>query len=204
MALLLFKTIPTKFTIAGIAAGFTGLIILILPSIDEGESSWIGIIFLIFSSISWALGSLYSKPISEVSTKKRILLSTGMFMSIGGISLIIVAIFTGSSITTDLETIFYPIDGVSNSFLYLTLVCTAIGYAIFYWLLDRTTPSLANTFAYILPVVAVFLGWLLLDEYITTTTVIATGIISGGVALMIVSPSSSKITHKSNTGEAED
>lgn len=203
MALLLFKTIPTKFTIAGIAAGFTGLIILILPTIDEGESSWIGIIFLILSSISWALGTLYSKPTSKFSTKKSILLSTGMFMSIGGISLIIVAIFTGSSIISDLDTIFYPINGLLNSFLYLTLVCTAIGYTIFYWLLDTTTPSLANTFAYILPVVAVFLGWLLLDESITTTTVISTGIISGGVALMLVSPSSSKSTNKSK-GEAED
>ena len=202
LALLLLKTIPAKFTIAGIAAGFTGLIILILPTIDEGESSWIGIIFLILSSISWALGSLCSKPVSKFSTKKSILLSTGMFMSIGGISLIVIAIVTGSLIISDLDTIFYPNNGLLNSFLYLTLVCTAIGYTIFYWLLDTTTPSLANTFAYIVPVVAVFLGWVLLDESITTTTILATGIISGGVALMIVSPSFSNSTNKSD-GESE-
>jgi drug/metabolite transporter (DMT)-like permease len=184
MALLFFKTIPAKFTIAGIAAGFTGLIILILPTIDEGESIWIGIVFLIFSSVSWALGSLYSKPIGEVSTKKKgILLSTGMFMSIGGILLIIVAMSTGSLISSDLDTIFKPTNDLLISFIYLTLVCTAIGYTIFYWLLETTTPSLANTFAYIVPVVAVFLGWILLDESITASTIIATGIISGGVAL---------------------
>lgn len=123
-------------------------------------------------------------------------------MSVGGISLIVIAIFTGSPIISDLDTIFYPINGPLNSFLYLTLVCTAIGYTIFYWLLETTTPSLANTFVYIVPVVAVFLGWILLEESITTTTIIATAIISGGVALMIVSPSFSKSTNKSNK-EAE-
>ena len=199
MALLIFKIIPTKFTIAGIATGFTGLIILILPTINQNESSWIGITLLILSSISWALGSLYSKPSSEGGSKKSILLSTGMFMLVGGIAQIVIAIFIGSSIISDLDTIFYPINDLLNSFLYLTFVCTAIGYTIFYWLLDTTTPSLANTFAYIVPVVAVFLGWILLDESITTITVISTGIISGGVALMIVSPSFSKSTNKSNS-----
>lgn len=199
MALLIFKTIPTKFTIAGIATGFTGLIILILPTIDQSKSSWIGITLLIFSSISWAIGSLYSKPISEFGSKKSILLSTGMFMLVGGIALIVIAILIGSSIISDLYTIFYPINGLLNSFLYLTFVCTAIGYMIFYWLLDTTTPSSANTFAYIVPVVAVFLGWILLNESITTTTFISTGIISGGVALMIVSPSFSKSRNKSTS-----
>jgi drug/metabolite transporter (DMT)-like permease len=68
--------------------------------------------------------------------------------------------------------------------------------------LETTTPSLANTFAYIVPVVAVFLGWILLNESITASTIIATGIISGGVALMIISPSFSKSTNKS-TGEVK-
>jgi drug/metabolite transporter (DMT)-like permease len=67
-------------------------------------------------------------------------------------------------------------------------------YSIFYWL-ESTTPSLANTFAYIVPVMAVFLGWVILNESITTQTVIATGIISAGVAMMMmmINPSFKKI-----------
>jgi drug/metabolite transporter (DMT)-like permease len=67
-------------------------------------------------------------------------------------------------------------------------------HSIFYWL-ESTTPSLANTFAYIVPVMAVFLGWVILNESITTQTVIATGIISAGVAMMmmIINPSFKKI-----------
>lgn len=66
-------------------------------------------------------------------------------------------------------------------------------YSIFYWL-ESTTPSLANTFVYIVPVMAVFLGWVILNESITTQTVIATGIISAGVAMMMmINPSFKKI-----------
>src|SRR5690606_14174235 len=110
--------------------------------------------------------------------------------------LIVIAIFPGSSIISDMYIIMFSINGPLGSFLYLTLICTATGYVIFYWLLETTTPSLANTFAYIVPVVAVFLGWMILDEHITNTTIIATVIISGVVALMISSPSFPKTTNK--------
>lgn len=200
-ALLLYKTIPTKLTTAGVAAGFMGLIILVLPTIDQGESRGIGIVLLAFSSICWALGSLYSRPVDETTTGKSVLLHTGMFMIIGGILLIIVAIFTGASVTLDIEMLLSTTNGLLISFLYLTLICTAIGYATFYWLLESTTPSLANTFAYIVPVVAVLLGWALLNESISIATLVATGVISGGVALMVISPSSStpSYTNKKST-----
>jgi drug/metabolite transporter (DMT)-like permease len=190
LALFLYKAIPTKLTTTGIAAGFIGLIILVLPTIDQGESHGIGIVLLVLSSICWGLGSLYSRPVDETTTGKRVLVPTGMFMIIGGILLIIVAIFTGASVTSDIEMLLSAKNGLLISFLYLTLVCTAIGYATFYWLLESTTPSLANTFAYIVPMVAVFLGWALLNESISIATLVATGVISGGVALMIIGPSS--------------
>jgi drug/metabolite transporter (DMT)-like permease len=72
------------------------------------------------------------------------------------------------------------------------LVCTAVGYAIFYWLLGSTTPPLANTFAYIVPVIAVFLGWVILGESINSQTIIATVVISAGVAMMIINPAPKK------------
>ncbi len=82
------------------------------------------------------------------------------------------------------------------AFLFLTLICTVIGYAEFYWLLEASTASLANTFAYIVPVVAVILGWIILHGVITDQTIIATCVISIGVSLMVLSPS--QITLSSN------
>jgi drug/metabolite transporter (DMT)-like permease len=63
-----------------------------------------------------------------------------------------------------------------------------VGFTDFYWLLRVTTPSLANTFAYVSPVIAVILGWVLLHESITITTVVAMIVILMGVALMVTTP----------------
>jgi len=113
-------------------------------------------------------------------------------MTLGGLILLAIWVITGTGEVSPLNTLFSPKDNLLVSFLFLTLVCTAIGYAIFYWLLGSTTPSLANTFAYIVPVIAVFLGWVILGESISSQTIIATVVISAGVAMMIISPSSKK------------
>jgi drug/metabolite transporter (DMT)-like permease len=194
--LMFFRKIPTRLGSAGIVTGFVGLIILVLPTIEGGGSSWIGIIFLTISSISWAIGSIYSNPVRDLSTGRAILLPTGMFMLIGGIILLAISIFTDTDEIYEiygLKALFSPTNNILISFLFLTIVCTAIGYSIFYWLLESTTPSLANTFAYIVPVIAVFLGWVILNESITIQTLIATGIISAGVAMMMINPSFKKI-----------
>ena len=64
--LMFFRKIPTRLGSAGIVTGFVGLIILVLPTIEGGGSSWIGIIFLTISSISWAMGSIYSNPVRDL------------------------------------------------------------------------------------------------------------------------------------------
>jgi len=190
--LLFFRKKPTRLSIAGITAGFIGLTILVLPTLESEGSSWVGVILLIVSSISWAIGSLFSSPIRDVGTQQAILLPTGMFMALGGLILLAIWAIIGTGEISPLNTLFSPKDNLLASFLFLTLICTAIGYAIFYWLLGSTTASLANTFAYIVPVIAVFFGWVILGESISSQTIIATGVISAGVAMMIISPSSKK------------
>ena len=85
----------------------------------------------------------------------------------------------------------------SIALVYLILIVTVVGFTDFYWLLRVTSPSLANTFAYVSPVIAVILGWLLLDETITSTTVIAMIVILMGVALMVTKPHRRKKNIKS-------
>ena len=187
---------PTRLSIAGITAGFIGLVILVLPTLETAESSWIGVLLLIISSISWALGSLFSSPVNTEGKEQAILLPTGMFMALGGLILLAIWVLTGTDEISTLNTLFSSVNNLLVSFLFLTLVCTAIGYAIFYWLLGSTTPSLANTFAYIVPVIAVFLGWLILGESITSQTIIATVVISAGVAMMIISPALKKNSNR--------
>jgi drug/metabolite transporter (DMT)-like permease len=194
LMLLFLRKKPTRLSIAGIIAGFIGLIILVLPTLETEESSWVGVILLIVSSISWAIGSLFSSPVRAVGggAEQAILLSTGMFMALGGLILLALWAVTSTGGISTLNILFSTANNVLVSFLFLTLVCTAVGYAIFYWLLGSTTPSLANTFAYIVPVIAVFLGWVILGESINSQTIIATVVISAGVAMMIISPASKK------------
>jgi drug/metabolite transporter (DMT)-like permease len=67
-----------------------------------------------------------------------------------------------------------------------------VGFTDFYWLLRITSASLANTFAYVSPVIAVLLGWAILHEKITTITIIAMIIILIGVALMVTKKNKTK------------
>ena len=70
-----------------------------------------------------------------------------------------------------------------TSLLYLITVGSA-GWVGFFWVLRNTSASLANTFAYVSPVVAVIFGWAILNEAITSQIIIATGIIMTGVVLI--------------------
>lgn len=70
------------------------------------------------------------------------------------------------------------------AFVYLTLVGSLIGFSTFVWLLKHTTPARVSTYAYVNPVVAVFLGWAILDEPVTGRTLLASAIIVAAVAII--------------------
>jgi drug/metabolite transporter (DMT)-like permease len=70
------------------------------------------------------------------------------------------------------------------SLIYLIIVETT-GWLGFFWILRNTTTTLANTFAYVSPVIAVFLGWIILDENINLRIIVATIVIIVGVILIV-------------------
>ena len=71
----------------------------------------------------------------------------------------------------------YPLDCRTDITPSQTFIGTVVPFAEFYWLLKMSTPPIANTFAYIAPIVAVLLGWAILDEPVTYLTIIATIVI---------------------------
>jgi drug/metabolite transporter (DMT)-like permease len=169
----------TRSKIFGLAAGFGGLMLLVAPSIGTGALSPLGTAALILSSISWAFGSLYS---ARAKLPVSIFASSGMVMITGGLMLIAVSFAVGEYHNLDL----FQISGESMiAQMYLIAIITIIGFTDFYWLLRTTSASLANTFAYVSPVIAVLLGGAILHEEITAITVVAMIIILVGVALMV-------------------
>jgi drug/metabolite transporter (DMT)-like permease len=176
----------TKSTIVGLSAGFGGLMLLVAPSISTGDLSPIGTAALIGSSIAWAVGSIYS---SKAELPVSILASSGMIMVTGGLMLTAISFGFGEYRNLDL----LQISGQSLAAqIYLIVIITVVGFTDFYWLLRVTSASLANTFAYVSPVIAVLLGWVILHEKITAITVIAMIIILAGVALMVTKKAKQK------------
>jgi drug/metabolite transporter (DMT)-like permease len=198
---LLFSTVPIwvlllgktvygeklkKFTVLGVITGTVGFVILIFPSVaaqfveidtSNMKFEFVGIIALAVAAISWSVGSLYS---SKADLPTNVLISTGMMLFVGGIFLIALSVAIGELQNFHVSAISMP---SMISLLYLITVGSA-GWAGFFWVLRNTSASLANTFAYVSPVVAVILGWAILSEAITPQIIIATVIIMTGVVLI--------------------
>jgi drug/metabolite transporter (DMT)-like permease len=183
VALLMFLLFHYKIinlTKIGLLLGFGGMIILVGPSIGGNGSDLVGIASLLLSSLSMAIASVYY---SRVSLPQSVLLSAGMLMLIGGALQSI-----SSAILGELNLLPSYSDITLNfllSYLFLIFIGTVIPMAELFWLLKVSTPSIATTFAYIAPIVAVLLGWAILGEPVTYLTVLATIVILIGVALIV-------------------
>jgi drug/metabolite transporter (DMT)-like permease len=106
-----------------------------------------------------------------------------MVTLVGGALLIIPSVLVGEF---NLMPSFSEMDlDLLMSYTFLIIIGTVVPFAEFYWLLKVSTPPIANTFAYIAPIVAIFLGWAILEESVTYLTVIATIVILVGVALIV-------------------
>jgi len=179
---LVLKQKLTRNTILGLVAGFVGLIILVNPFSTNSALNPLGAISLTLSSIFWAIGSMYASK-SSSNLHMSILASAGILMLVGGILLL------GTSfIINEFKTKQFTISNLPSTiiaFSYLIFLCTIVGYAEFFWLLKVESPAVANSFAYIVPIVAVILGWLIFKERITIQTIVASCIIIAGVAMMV-------------------
>ena len=71
-----------------------------------------------------------------------------------------------------------------NAFVYLTLIGSLVGFSAYAFLLKATTPARAATYAYVNPVIAMFLGWLLGGEHLTQRMMLAAVVIVGGVIII--------------------
>jgi drug/metabolite transporter (DMT)-like permease len=167
---------PRAMVWAGIVVGLAGVAILFGAPAD-GDKYAAGWVVLVLASISWAIGSLYSRSARLPAP----LLATGMQMLAGGVLLLLAGAVTGELSGLDPAT--FSTRSVL-SLLYLILFGALIGYSAYVWLLRVTTPAVASTYAYVNPVVAVLLGWLLAGEALTPRIMVASAVIVGGVALI--------------------
>lgn len=172
---------PTWQAILALLVGFGGVFLLIGPADFMGAEhkfDTFGVIALLIAPILWSLGSIYAKG---ADMPKSSLISTGMQMLAGSVSLFIVSVMTG-------ELVGFSFGEVAMrswwGLLYLITFGSLVGFVSYGWLLHNAPVSLLSTYAYVNPVVAVFLGWLLAGEELSARIAVASAIIIGSVILI--------------------
>jgi len=174
-------TKPTWQAILGLIIGFGGVFLLIGPAEITGGGESIdrfGSILLLLAPFFWSLGSIYARG---ADMPRSTLLSTGMQMLTGAVALFVVSLIKG-------ELNGFSLGMVSTrswlGLLYLITFGSLVGFVSYGWLLHNAPVSLTSTYAYVNPVVAVFLGSLLADEALNGRILVAAAIIIGSVVLI--------------------
>lgn len=171
----------------GLLIGFVGVAMLILGRPDAssgGDSQWLGIVLIVIATIGWAFGSLYG---ATAPTAKSNILAAGMQMLAGGLILTVVSAIAGEWQRLDIN----AISTVSwVAFAYLIFVGALVAYTAYSWLMQNASPSAVSTYAYVNPVVAVFLGWAIAGETLSAQMLLGAAVIV--VSVMLVTANNRK------------
>lgn len=173
---------PASMVFVGIALGLVGLGLLLGPDAlrGSGDLDLVGAGVLMFGSLSWAIGSLYLKSAPPASSANN---RSGTQMFAGGICLLVAGSIGGEMGQLDIA---HASTASWIGFAYLVTFGSLIGFSAYLYLLAHTTAAKAATYAYVNPIVAVFLGWLVAGEPVTSRTVLAAAVILAGVAIITV------------------
>jgi len=138
-------------TYIGVAVGFVGVGVLVIPEGLTGNVSLFGMALLLGASVSWAIGSYFSR---RVTLPRDAIASTGGQMVVGGLSLLVAGLLAGESGLVHFET-FSTASIVA--LLYLIVFGSVVAYTAYTWLLQNASVSRVSTYAYVNPLVAIVL-----------------------------------------------
>lgn len=174
---------PTPIIWLGLAGGFCGVGILLVPSLNlaatEHPHATTGMLILLFSSFAWSVGSIYSRRAKNAPSP---FLAAGQQMLCGGALLMLCALARGELRAFDPQRMTWLSIG---AWIYLVLIGAIVGFTSYIWLLRHCEPAKVATYAYVNPIVAVLLGTAFAGEKLTMRTVLAASLIIGSVALVI-------------------
>lgn len=177
---------PHGAVLIGLIIGFIGIIVLVGPGNigGHGDVRPIGAVVLILGSLSWAIGSFFSR---DADLPESGLLTTGMEMLGGGALMLIVGALGG-------ELAHFDVHQISRAsavgLIYLITFGSLLGFTSYIWLLDKVSAARLGTYAYVNPVVAVVLGWAIASERLSLRTAVAAAIVICAVALITTARSS--------------
>jgi drug/metabolite transporter (DMT)-like permease len=171
---------------AGLVLGIAGLVVLVWPQLRAGSlgrRELIASISLIGGSFSWALGSVLSK---RWQSGVDVFSATGWQIVAAGVGNFVFALFA-----EDIHHVAWTTRGL-GAVAYLVVCGSWIGYTAYIFLLEHVPTSKVSTYAYVNPVVAVFLGWLILHERVDRFILMGSAI----VVLSVILVTSAKVKEK--------
>jgi drug/metabolite transporter (DMT)-like permease len=168
--------------LVGLALGIVGLVVLLWPRIKPGthlgQLEMFGVGLLVLAALGWAMGSVLA---GRWTLSVDVFTSSAWQMTIGGSVNLLIALITGQ-----FHQVQWTARGI-GAVIYLVICGSWIGFSAYGWLLEHVATPKVATYAYVNPVVAVYLGWLFLNEKIDGFMLAGTVIIVGAVALVNLS-----------------
>ncbi len=190
---------PGRRILVGTVLGIIGLVILVAPSLYATSSvqltgqanvanalplvphnivNPLGILAILVACFAWTVGSEMTRyardPVEPFS-------GAAIQMICGGAAMLLLGLCLGEHAQTNFS-------GASvrsvAAWLYLIFAGSLVAFTTFVWLMKHASPTLVSTYAYVNPIVAVLLGWLVLDEVVDAWTVLSSAFIIAGVALI--------------------
>jgi drug/metabolite transporter (DMT)-like permease len=172
---------PPLWVMVGLALACGGIVLLMNNGLGQAASTeqWFAGLLVVSATFLWAGGAwlLRQRPPFRSSW-----LGLSLQMLSGAVLLALFGLWHGDWQGLDLGTL------SNNAWLWLAYLVLPVSlgvYPAYFWLLREVRPSLVSTFAFVNPIVALLLGYLLLDEHLSLLAMLACGITLGGVVLII-------------------
>ena len=171
------KSVLNKFIALGLLLGLLGVTAIFGDNWRDllNKDYFIGVLSILGAVVAWSLGSVYSKH-KKISIHP--LMSAAVQMLVAGIAQTLLGILLG-----ELSEVKFSQEGIL-SLSYLIIFGSILGYGSYIYAIEHLPLSLVSTYAYINPIIAVLLGWLVLDEKLNLYMILAALLIIAGVMLV--------------------
>ena len=163
----------------GLLLGLAGVVLLTADKLSAHLGGiGVGYLLVIGSAISWAFGAILQRR-SKVAASP--VACAAWQMVLGGASLVVLGCSLGHAQELRVERI---TPTAIAAYFYLLVIGSLIGFVAFTWLLSHVSSALAGSYAYVNPVVALLVGWLIADEVLSARVLCGMMVILAGVALV--------------------
>jgi drug/metabolite transporter (DMT)-like permease len=166
---------PTLRGMVGLLLGFTGTLLLLQPAASGVRGSLGPQLVIVAGCLAWAISTITMRNLGPVMS---VLSLIGWQMLLGGAGLVSLGLIAGEATRWQ-----WSWQG-ATALLYQIVFASCLAHTAYAWLAPRTTPTRLSTYAYVNPVIATVLGWLILDEHLVPIQMLGMAVALCGVAMI--------------------